>query len=207
MFKNIQEKLIKPESQYNLDLKKRIINYNNEKYFVVKDVNNINILIKPIFVNNTNMLLNKVFNGLCMNVIELQHNFKLVDKDVIIKFINKNEFEKYGVKYFYNYQILNKISNPPLDLMETLCVTDCYEAQPYFTMLIKEFENINEKNFHIYNVDKKMFDILSNVCTKEEQMTILKEIIKKDQNYLVESAVRGSFMKLAIKSENEIIRF
>ena len=202
--------LNKPNNQNNFDLTRRSIIYNNEEYIltnnIVMTINDLlekdHVLIKPVIKLNPTDLIQSLFKNDTKNIIIKElctdiYYIKYYEKEYIFNYINEKIIEN-GFKDYYKYTTFKKITSESIEnLVSLLHVYGCIEAQPFYIFELS-FKLLNEKNTYTYLVNNDTFKFISNCSSKEIQRKIIKEFIRKDVEYLLESLLNGQFLKLVI---------
>lgn len=117
----------------------------------------------------------------------------------ITKLIINDKFEPYYKYSFISMLGQNKKRDELLDLLKCEFAV---VAQPYFTFEIKyEIEETFDRHYYIIN-DKKTFDFLYN-NDKSETLQIIKEFVRLDENYLVNSAIKGKFVTICVTNHDK----
>lgn len=202
--------LNKPNNQNNFDFIRRSIIYNNDEYIltnnIVMSINDLlekdHVLVKPIIKLNPTDLIQSLFKNDTKNIVikELStdiYYIKYYEKEYIFNYINEKTIEN-GFKDYYKYTTFKKITSESIEnLVSLLHVYGCIEAQPFYIFELS-FKLLNEKNTYTYLVNDDAFKFISNCPSKEIQRKIIKEFIRKDVEYLLESLLNGQFLKLVI---------
>jgi len=207
---NAVKYLNKPNNQNNFDFIRRSIIYDNDEYIltnnIVMSINDLlekdHVLVKPVIKLNSIDLIQNLFKNDTKNIVIKElctdiYYIKYYEKEYIFNYINEKTIEN-GFKDYYKYTTFKKISSESIEnLVSLLHVYGCIEAQPFYIFELS-FKILNEKNTYTYLVNDDAFKFISNCSSKEIQKKIIKEFIRKDVEYLLESLLNGQFLKLVI---------
>lgn len=209
--------LNKINNQNNFDLNRRSIIYNNDEYIlsnnIVMSINDLlekdHVLIKPVIKLNSTELIQSLFKNDTKNITIKElctdiYYIKYYEKEYIFNYVNEKTIEN-GFKDYYKYATFKKITPKSIeDLTSLLHVYGCMEAQPFYIFELS-FKLLNEENAYTYLVNNDTFKFISNCSSKEIQKKIIKEFIRKDLEYLLESLLNGQFLKLVITNGTDRI--
>lgn len=205
-----RRKPLKTNNQNNFNLNRRSIIYNNNEYIltnnIVMSVNDLlekdHVLIKPVIKLNPADLIQSLFKNDTKNITIKElctdlYYIKYYEKEYIFNYVNEKTIEN-GFKDYYKYATFKKITSESIeDLISLLHVYGCVEAQPFYLFELN-FKLLTEENAYVYLVNNDTFKFISNYSSKEIQKKIIKEFIRKDPEYLLESLLNGQFLKLII---------
>ena len=125
--------------------------------------------------------------------------------DFIFYYVNDREIQSNGFKDYFEYYLLKaETENSPVELKRFLQVDQCVEAQPYYMFKIN-IDPKKDNNVYKYQILGNVFDFITKSLSHQEQKIIVKEFIRNDTEYILESAVNKNFLQIAFVNENRIM--
>lgn len=196
-----------------MDFQRQSIIYNDCEYVFTTNLYkhpNSHHLIKPIFKMKQIDLINKLFenekNIMIKPLTETLFHIKIDNLNYIFYYVTINEVLSNGFKDYFRYYLLKtETENSPTELKKFLQVENCIEAQPYYMFEINVQTKKENDGVYKYYLADKIFDFISKSLSNKEQSIIVKEYIKNDPDYILESIINKNFLQIVFANGNKII--
>ena len=198
--------------QKTIDFQRQSILYNEHEYVFSTNLYKhpgLHYLIKPVIKMNHFELINNLFEDEKNIVVKPLTNtlfyIKSEISDFIFYYVNNKEIQSNGFKDYFEYYLLKaETENSPIELKRFLQVDQCVEAQPYYMFKIN-IDPKKDNNVYKYQVLGNVFDFITKSLSHQERKVIVKEFIRNDSEYILESAVNKNFLQIAFVNENRIV--
>lgn len=198
--------------QKTMDFQRQSIVYNEHEYVFSTNLYKhpgLHYLIKPVIKMNHFELINSIFeddkNIIVKPLTNTLFYIKSEISDFIFYYVNDKEIQSNGFKDYFEYYLLKaETENSPIELKRFLQVDQCVEAQPYCMFKIN-IDPKKDNNVYKYQVLGNVFDFITKSLSHQERKVIVKEFIRNDPEYILESAVNKNFLQIAFVNENRIV--
>ena len=201
--------------EYKIDLDRNLITDGFNHYTIVNDLKisrdsneKHRVLVLPQFeygnakkfIESTDLFkefnCDKITTNLFSSHIALT---QVGNRYFITKLVLDDNFKSY-----YKYSFINMLGGDKNrdKLLNLLKCEFAVVAQPYFMFEIKyEIEETPDRHYYVIN-DKNTFDFLYE-NNRNETLMIIKEFVRLDKNYLVDSAIKGKFISICVTNHDK----